>query len=210
MKKRYLSVTGTMGVGKSTLTKLLADRLSYRAVYEKFNGNVFLPRFFSDRKRWAFHSQTYFLIEKINLLINISKSHKSVVQDTNIYTDIFSYARAQYRQKNMEKAEWELFLRIYKLAEKQLPKPDLIIYLEAPSKIIYDRIMKRNRDFEAKTKKQDFLKYLDLLTICNDEWIKKESRKSNLLKVDTTKLDYLNNPEHEKKLLGMIKKYAKI
>lgn len=199
-----------MGVGKSTLTKLLAARLSYKAIYEEFNGNVFLPRFFSDRKRWAFHSQTYFLIEKINLLINISKSHKSVVQDTNIYTDIFSYAKAQYRQKNMEKAEWELFLKIYKLAEKQLPQPDLIIYLKAPSKVIYDRIMKRNRDFEAKTEKRDFLKYLDLLTICNEEWIKKVSKKIKILKVDTMKLDYLNNPKHEKKLLGMIKNYVKI
>src|SRR4030042_4467619 len=135
MKKTfYLSVAGILGVGKTTVAKLLTERLGTQILEENFAENQFLPRFYQDMRRWAFHSQTFFLLEKVKQTFQSKKilaSGQSVVQDTPIIQDVQSYAKAQYILGNMDEAEFNLYTKTYSLFVKRLPQPNLIIYLEA-------------------------------------------------------------------------------
>jgi len=107
MKKHlYISIMGTMGSGKTTAARLIADRLSFLLLEENFGENAFLPRFYKDMNKWAFHSQTFFLMEKITQTLETPKllEKTSVVQDTPIEQDVFSYAKAQHVLGHMDDA----------------------------------------------------------------------------------------------------------
>src|SRR3989344_3404859 len=150
MKKHlYISVMGTMGSGKTTAARLIARELGFGLIEENFGENAFLPRFYADMKRWAFHSQTFFLMEKITQMRETARilENGPVVQDTPIQQDAFSYAKAQHVLGNMDDAEWRLYQKIYKSFEPYFPQPDLIVYLEAPISVLSGRIQKRGRGY---------------------------------------------------------------
>lgn len=165
----YISVMGTMGAGKTTAARLLAKRLRMNLIEENFGENSFLPRFYEDMKRWAFHSQTFFLMEKINQMLETAKilEKKAVIQDTPIEQDVFSYAKAQHVLGNMDDAEWRLYQKIYHSFEPYCPKPDLIIYLDTTLAEIERRIHARGRGYEKSIPGS----YLELLDMLNRKWI---------------------------------------
>jgi len=168
-KRLYLSVMGTIGSGKTTVARLLAKEFKFRLIEENFGDNAFLSRFYSDMKRWAFHSQTFFLMEKISQMLvtpAILAKH-SVVQDTPIQQDAFSYAKAQHVLGNIDDAEWRLYQKIYKSFEPYFPKPDLIIYLDTTVPGLAQRIEKRGRGYEQKIPQS----YLELLDMLNKRWL---------------------------------------
>lgn len=182
-----------MGVGKSTLTKLLARELRCVSIFEDPKNNPFLADFYKDMRRWAFHSQINCLVEKASQLTKIKTSQKKYVQDTPIYQDVFSYAKANYILKNMNKHEWNLYYQTFRLLEKQIPQPDIIIYLKASADEIYERIEKRNRTYEIISQKKSLINYLKLLNKLNNNWIKRVSYKIKVIIVDTKKEKYLTN-----------------
>jgi deoxyadenosine/deoxycytidine kinase len=161
---RYITVMGTMGVGKSTAASLIARELGFELLAENFGDNLFLPRFYRDMKRWAFHSQTYFLMEKINQTVLTGKLLRKtpVVQDTPIIQDAFSYAQAHHIMGNIDDAEWGLYEKIYRTFEPLFPVPDLVVFLEAPVATIADRIRNRGRGYEQEVP-VGYLKLLDRL-----------------------------------------------
>lgn len=159
-----------MGVGKSTAAKMISEAFGFELLEERFGENAFLPRFYKDMPRWAFHSQTFFLMEKITQLLEAKKllETTSVVQDTPIQQDAFSYAQALHAQGNMDDAEWKLYQKIYHAFEPQFPVPDLIISLEASVPVIMQRINARGRNYEQKIPQ----KYVQLLDTLNHAWVK--------------------------------------
>jgi deoxyadenosine/deoxycytidine kinase len=165
----YISIMGTMGSGKTTAAKLLARHLRFKLLEENFGENTFLPRFYGDMKRWAFHSQTFFLMEKITQMFETKKilEHAPVIQDTPILQDVFSYAKAQHVLGNIDDAEWKLYQKIYTSFEPYFPHPDCIIYLETSLPNIIHRIEKRGRNYEQKIPSS----YLELLDMLNRRWI---------------------------------------
>lgn len=202
---KYISVSGTMGVGKTTFVKLLAKEFVFKPIFENFKANPFLAKFYKDMKRWAFHSQMYFLVQKIGQMGQIRLMGKEkIVQDTPIYQDVFSYAKAQYLLGNMHKAEWELYFRAYKSFEEYLIKPKLIIHLTAPVEIIYERIKKRDRAYETAKNKKIFLNYLRALDRLNFEWIERIKRKIRIVLINTDGRNYFNDREKKKELIRYI------
>ncbi len=184
MKHPYIAVMGTMGSGKSTVAKILAECLSAELLVERFAENPFLEKCYSDMKRYAFASQTTFLVEKLTQMqqtVDLLQKH-TVVQDTPVVQDVYSYARAHVEKGNISPEEWQLYIKIYELAIRDLPKPDLILYLEADVDTLRDRILKRGRSFEAEID-MDYLKLLDRL---NHDWVTKHKSKQLVLHVDTT------------------------
>src|SRR5689334_14128909 len=116
MKKHlYIALMGSLGSGKTTASRLLAKELGFHLLEENFGENAFLPRFYADMKRWAFHSQTFYLMEKITQMRQTAEflKTKAVIQDTAIYQDAFSYAKAQHVLEHMDDEEWKLYRRIY-------------------------------------------------------------------------------------------------
>ncbi|OGG08649.1 hypothetical protein A2154_00785 [Candidatus Gottesmanbacteria bacterium RBG_16_43_7] len=186
----YISVMGTMGSGKTTVARLLARSLKYILLEENFGENAFLPRFYQDMKRWAFHSQTFFLMEKISQIFNAAKLLKtnSVIQDTPIYQDAFSYAKAQHVLGNIDDAEWRLYQKIYKSFKPYFKRPDLIIFLKTSVAGLISRIDNRGRGYE----KQIPESYIELLDMLNNKWISENTR-IPLLSITTDDLDVVHS-----------------
>lgn len=160
---------GTMGSGKTTVARLLSKELRLALIEENFGENAFLPRFYADMKRWAFHSQTFFLMEKISQMLETRDvlSVRSVVQDTPIQQDAFSYARAQHELGNIDDSEWRLYQKIFRSFEPYFPVPDLVIYLDTSIPELSRRIEARGRGYERKVTHA----YLALLDSLNQDWI---------------------------------------
>lgn len=198
---------GTMGSGKTTVARLLARQLNLHLLEENFGENAFLPRFYQDMKRWAFHSQTFFLMEKITQMLetpNLLNKH-SVVQDTPIQQDAFSYAKAQHVLGNIDDAEWRLYLKIYHSFEPYFPKPNLIVYLQTSVPSLADRIEKRGRGYEQKIPQS----YLELLDMLNQKWLT-ENKTINVLSVETDGLNIVTRRKAQQKLVDQVKTCLKI
>ena len=206
---RYISIMGTMGSGKTTAARLVAKALGDQLVEENFGENAFLPRFYSDMKRWAFHSQTFFLMEKINQILETPKLLRKggVVQDTPIQQDAFSYAKAQHVLGNIDDAEWKLYQKIYKSFEPYFPKPDCIVYLETSVSVVASRIESRGRQYEQKIPQS----YLELLDMLNHKWLSenagaKSGKKIPVLTIDTDQLNIAKSSIAQEQLITLIKK----
>lgn len=208
MKHKYVSVAGTLGIGKSTFTKLIAKNFGFKPILENFADNPFLPKFYKNMRQWAFHSQTFFLLEKINKIENIKKLIKknSIVQDVPIYEDVFSYAKAQHWLGNMNENEWNLYMKIYKTYISNLIKPDLIFYLKAPIGEIYTRIEKRNRSYETRSGKKKLLDYLGVLDKLNADWIGKVKREIKIVTINTDGKNYFNDTGKKNTLIKSLKR----
>ncbi|MBI5449397.1 deoxynucleoside kinase [Candidatus Gottesmanbacteria bacterium] len=183
MKKTiYLSVMGAIGSGKTTVAQLLARELKFQVLEENFGENAFLPRFYQDMNRWAFQSQTFYLMEKISQLLATPKllEKHSVIQDTPIQQDAFSYAKAQHVLGHMDDAEWKLYQKIYKSFEPYFPKPDLIVFLETSVTELVRRIGSRGRGYEQKIPTS----YLELLDMLNHKWLN-ENKSIPVLVIET-------------------------
>jgi len=200
---------GTMGSGKTTASRLIAKEFGFHLVEENFGENAFLPRFYKKMSRWSFHSQTFFLMEKIHQLMEIKNElmkptipacRFGIVQDTPIEQDVFSYAKAQHVLGNMDDAEWKLYQKIYDSFAPHLPKPNLTIYLETSIPVICKRIVSRGRGYEKKIPK----KYLSLLDSLNHEWIGK-NKNQQVISISTDGLNIVTNMSHQGELIDMIK-----
>ncbi len=204
MKKHvYISVMGTMGSGKTTAAALIAKAFRFRLIEENFGDNAFLPRFYADMKRWAFHSQTFFLMEKINQMLETPAllTKHSVVQDTPIQQDAFSYAKAQHVLGNIDDAEWRLYQKIYKSFEPYFPKPDLIVYLETSVPVLVERVGVRGRGYEQKIPQS----YLELLDMLNKRWLS-ENKTIPVMIVETDGLNIVRKKSAQQHVLAQIKK----
>lgn len=197
---------GTMGSGKTTAARIIAKALDFQLVEENFGENAFLPRFYSDMKRWAFHSQTFFLMEKINQMLETPKllAKGGVVQDTPIEQDAFSYAKAQHVLGNIDDAEWKLYQKIYKSFEPYFPKPNLIVYLETSVPVITERIESRGRGYEQKIPQS----YLELLDMLNHKWLS-ENKKIPVMTIETDNLNIVKSSTAQQQLIELVRKKLK-
>lgn len=206
-KQRYVSIMGTMGSGKTTAARLIAKELKFQLVEENFGENAFLPRFYKDMDKWAFHSQTFFLMEKITQMLETPKllAKGPVVQDTPIQQDAFSYAKAQHVLGHMDDAEWKLYQKIYKSFEPYFPKPDCIVFLETSIAIVADRIEKRGRGYEQKIPQS----YLELLDMLNHKWLS-ENKNIPVLVIATDGLNIVTSKVAQADMLSAVQKKLKL
>ena len=194
---------GTMGSGKTTVAQLLSRELHYTLLEENFGENAFLSEFYTDMKRWAFHSQTFFLMEKITQMMETKKllETTSVIQDTPIQQDVFSYAKAQHVLGYMNDAEWKLYLKIYTTCEPQFPNPDCIVYLETAHAEIMHRIASRGRTYE----KEIPASYIQILDDLNHTWLIRQ-KEIPVVTITTDRLDIVTSKQAQKQCIDSIKK----
>lgn len=199
----FVSVMGTIGSGKTTATRLLSSALGWQFLEENFGENAFLPRFYQDMHAWAFHSQTFFLMEKISQIMSVEGmlTMGSVVQDTPIYQDVYGYARAHHLLHNMDAAEWALYQKIFRSFESFLPKPDLVIYLATSIPTVQKRIRGRGRQYEQSV--QD--SYLALLEKNNEQWLS-SAKDIQILSIDTDDLDLVHSVKARERFVSTVKK----
>lgn len=164
-----ITVAGTVGVGKSTLTTALARALNFRTSFEKVDNNPYLEKFYDDFEKWSFHLQIYFLAERFKEQKRIFEYGGGFVQDRSIYEDTGIFARMHYEKGTMSPEDYETYTSLFN-AMVMTPffhHPDLLIYLEGPFEDILKRIQKRGRPMEQKTD----MSYWKEMYIRYQEWI---------------------------------------
>ncbi len=142
---RFITVEGVIGAGKTSLVKILAKRFHAGMILEKFEDNPFLENFYSDPVKHAFHTQLYFLMSRYRQQRQISQIDLFA---SRIISDYFFEKDRIFAEINLNEEEFALYDKIYGLIERDVPKPDLVIYLQASVEFLYKRIRQRDRNFE--------------------------------------------------------------
>lgn len=168
-RKYFLAIAGNIGVGKSTLTGLLAEAFGWEPFYEANAENPYLADFYADMQRWGFHSQVFFLGKRLEHHRQLLDHPNSVVQDRTVYEDAEIFARNLYEQGRMSDRDYDAYRRLYQAISAFVPPPDLIIYLQASVDMLVERIAQRGREYERSIS-HDYLAQLNRLY---DEWIAK-------------------------------------
>ncbi|PAE09829.1 deoxynucleoside kinase [Niallia circulans] len=148
-----ITIAGTVGVGKSTLTNALADALQFRTSFEKVETNPYLDKFYHDFSRWSFHLQVYFLAERFKEQKRIFEYGGGFIQDRSIYEDTGIFARMHYEKGTMSEVDYETYTSLFEamVMTPYFPHPDLLIYLEGSLEDILQRIDRRGREMEKQT-----------------------------------------------------------
>ncbi|MDY7078116.1 MAG: deoxynucleoside kinase [Chloroflexota bacterium] len=189
--KRFVAIAGNIGVGKSTLTALLSERLNWEPFFEAVNDNPYLADFYKDMQRWSFHSQIYFLSRRLRHHWQLLQRAGSVAQDRTVYEDAEIFARNLYRQGLMDERDYHSYRGLYEVVTTVLPPPDLIVYLRASVSTLHKRICCRGRTYEQSIETT----YLEQLNELYEEWIDGFPL-CPVLTVPSDDLDFVLNPEH--------------
>lgn len=152
-RNSIITIAGTVGVGKSTMTKTLAESLGFRTSFEKVDTNPYLDNFYKDFKRWSFHLQIYFLAERFKEQKKIFEYGGGFIQDRSIYEDTGIFAQMHYEKGNMSEVDYETYKNLFDamIMTPYFPHPDLLIYLEGSIEDVLERIQVRGRPMEQQT-----------------------------------------------------------
>lgn len=200
--RKYIAIAGNIGAGKSTLTDFLRYRFGLTPFHEPNAENPFLPAFYSDMKRWAFHSQIYFLTHKFRLHQQLTDHPGTVVQDRTIYEDAEIFAENLYRTRRMTADEYAAYRSLYEAIIRTLRPPDLMIYLRATVRTVRRRIRYRGRPEE-----QDIpLAYIRRLHTLYEEWFAHYDRSPTLV-IEVDRLDYIQDLLDHVEIVSTIERY---
>ena len=197
--KRSIAIAGNMGSGKSTLVDFLSRTYGIAPFYEPNEDNPYLPDFYADMKRWAFHSQLYFLSNKFRLHQELDKTPGVVVLDRTIFEDAEIFATALHEMKRMDERDWQTYWEFYQSILNAIRPPDLMIYLRCSMRTLRKRIRLRGREIE----KDVPLAYLKRLERLYEGWIDRY-RSSEVLILDTDRLDYIHDLVHRLDVMNRI------
>ncbi|WP_257351974.1 deoxynucleoside kinase [Pseudalkalibacillus decolorationis] len=152
-KNAVITVAGTVGVGKSTMTNSIATNLGFATSMEKVDTNPYLDKFYNDFERWSFHLQIYFLAERFKEQKRMFETGGGFVQDRSIYEDTGIFARMHYEKGTMTSIDYETYTSLFEamVMTPYFPHPDVLIYIEGSLQDIIDRIKLRGRPMEQQT-----------------------------------------------------------
>ena len=191
MKKnlKHIAIAGNIGVGKTSLAKILSKNYNWKLELESVKNNPYLSDFYKDMDKWSFHLQIYFLNNRFEQNQKILNSKKPVIQDRTIYEDEVIFTKNLYETGYLKKREYDNYLKLFNSIIKYVKPPDLIIYLRNKNigKLV-NNIEKRDRVFEKSIQ----IQYLKNLHLSYEKWIKNYNL-NKILIVDVTELDFIKN-----------------
>jgi deoxyguanosine kinase len=184
----FIAIEGVIGAGKTTLATLIAERKGARAVLEQFEENPFLPKFYQNRKRYAFQTQLAFLASRFK---QQEKMISRDLFDRFIISDYIFEKDRIFARLNLDDDEMSLYDTIYSIMTGISAKPDLIIYLQSTVERLMENIVNRGRDYERHIT-PDYLK--ELSDAYNQFFY--HYTKAPLIIINSSNIDFVNNPEH--------------
>lgn len=195
----FIVVAGNIGCGKTTLTKKLSERLQWKPYFESVSDNPYLKDFYGDMQRWSFALQVYFLTHRFSTHKYIEESKASSIQDRSIYEDANIFARALFEQGDLDKRDYENYLRLYESMIQYLNAPTLMVFLRRSVPGLIERIKMRARDYEQSIPTD----YLIRLNQYYDDWYATYNAGKSII-VDTDDMDFLHNEQHFDQLVKRI------
>ena len=183
----YLAVEGPIGVGKTSLVKLLGKKLGAKMVLEEYENNPFLEEFYNDPERFAFQTQLFFLMSRYRQqqdLRQVDMFHNLLITDYMFVKDRL------FASLNLDDKELSLYDTVANLLERNVLKPDVVIYLQADTQTLMHNIANRGRNFETNMS----FEYLDALSQVYTEYFFKY-QETPLIIINTNNIDFVNNSD---------------
>ena len=196
-KYNYIAIEGNIGAGKTSLAKLMSDEFNARVILERFADNAFLPKFYTDKERFAFPLEMSFLADRYQQLID-DLAQFDLFKNL-IVSDYYIFKSLIFAQVTLQKEEYTLYRKIFDIMYKEIVKPDLYIYLYQNTNRLLDNIKKRGRDYEQNIEAS----YLQKIHDGYSGFIKTEQHLNTLI-IDVSELDFVNNHNDYKQVLRII------
>ena len=185
----YFAIEGVIGVGKTTLARLLQSGFKAELVLEVFEENPFLSNFYSDRARYAFQTQIFFLLSRYHQQRRNITDRLGTVN--SIISDYTFEKDSLFARINLQGDELDMYYSVQEALAEKVSPPNLVVYLRASTDTLMRRIAQRDRPYERSMERD----YIDLLNRAYDEYYLSSSHTSPVLIVDTNELDFVNRPE---------------
>jgi len=188
----YVAIEGVIGVGKTTLARLLQPAFNAEIILEVFEENPFLSDFYGDRERYAFQTQIFFLLSRYHqqrrTITDLVATGKSLIADYTFAKD------ALFARINLKGDELEMYHKVHEALAEKIQKPDLLVYLQATTDTLMQRIAFRDRPYERQMERA----YIHELNLAYDEFFSKPFDHTPVLTIDSNYLNIIQNPEHLK------------
>jgi deoxyguanosine kinase len=187
----YIAIEGVIGVGKTTLARLLQPAFGAELLLEVFEENPFLSDFYADRQRYAFQTQIFFLLSRYH------QQRRGVGEilgrGANLIADYTFEKDSLFARINLQGDELEMYYRVHEALAEKVTLPDLTVYLRADTEALMQRIALRDRPYERNMEHA----YIHELNRCYDEFFVQRhgGPASTVLTIDTNHLNYVNEPE---------------
>ena len=198
MKHLYIAIEGNIGSGKTTFSEMLAEQFQCKLILEQFSDNPFLPNFYEQPERHAFPLELFFMAERYQQLGELTSGDLFVTQ---VVSDYFFMKSKLFAQNNLKEDELLLFNRLSDIALKNLPKPDLLMYLHSDVNRLQENICKRGRDYEQNISDEYLLqiqeRYFDYF---------KKQKDFPVLIVDVSKVDFVEDALVYQKMVSLLEK----
>ena len=180
----YIAIEGAIGVGKTTLSRLLASRFQADLMLEVFEENPFLADFYSDRETYAFQTQIFFLLSRYHQQQEVPIA---LTSGNNLIADYTFEKDALFARLNLIGNELETYFSVHNALAEKLPLPDLIVYLQAETDVLMQRIAHRDRPYERNMDQS----YIESLNHAYNSFFGEGHTRTPVLRINTNKLNYV-------------------
>lgn len=189
----YVSIEGVIGVGKTTLARLLQPAFKADLLLEVFEENPFLSDFYADRERYAFQTQIFFLLSRYHQQREALDKIEKISQRDRIelISDYTFEKDALFARINLDGDELETYYRLHEALAEKIPPPDLVVYLQASTDTLMHRIALRDRPYERNMEPG----YIQQLNMAYEAYFNDDQGRAPALVIDTDDLDYVRNGE---------------
>jgi deoxyguanosine kinase len=186
----YFSIEGVIGVGKTTLTRLLQPSFKANILLEVFEENPFLSDFYGDRARYAFQTQIFFLLSRYHQ--QKENVNHLIADGAHLISDYTFEKDALFARINLQGDELDMYYRVHEALAEKVPRPDLVIYLRADMETLLQRISMRDRPYERKIERA----YLEMIHSAYEQhFVSRREGTKNVLVIDTDQIDYVRSAE---------------
>lgn len=200
----YIAVEGVIGVGKTTLVRMLREPFEAEVLLEVFEENPFLSDFYENRERYAFQTQIFFLLSRYHQQRRVVQ--KMLSEGITLFSDYTFDKDTIFARTNLHGDELEMYYRVHEALAEKIPDPDLMVYLQASTDVLMKRIAQRDRPYERNMERL----YIDELNRAYEGYFTHYNGTAAVVKIDTDELDFVRYPEDLEYIANRVRQTLKL